>query len=94
MTPETIEHVGTYLSFATARALPLAVVEHCLQSHRALDFGDISPKQRTKNAQALWCGKGGVSSRIPVPNDHLLIHTDLDSGETRLSLASEPVFLD
>jgi hypothetical protein len=87
------EHVGTYLSFATAQAVPLAEVERCLKAHRALDWEPMAPSHRTDNARALWSGEGKVTSWHTVGPDRLIIQTERGSGETHVSLASEPVFL-
>ena len=89
----SLRHIGTYLSFATAKAVPITEVERCLRSHHDLDWGAMDPSCRTKNAQALWSGEGTVTTRFAVVGHELIIQSDRASGETHVRPSDEPVLL-
>ena len=93
MTTEHTHHVGTYLSFATTQAIPLAEVERCLKAHRDLDWEPMDAAHRDANVRALWSGQGTVTRWHTVGPERLIIQTGRESGETHLRLASEPVLL-
>ena len=95
MTPDTEPsgHPGTYISFATAEAVPLADVDRSLKAHFALEWPETTPARLSKNAMALWSGEGTVLTRFIVGTRTLLIETDRGSGETHVRLADEPALL-
>ena len=81
---------ATYLSLATVRTRPLHEIERCLRRHRALvDYAAINPGRCARHPLVVWCTDCEVLSRTTVNGDHLLIHTSIESGETRVVLAHE-----
>ena len=81
---------GTYISLGTVREKPLHLIERCLLRHRALvDYAAVKPERCAKHPLVVRCDAFTVVSRTSLTDDHLLIHTLINSGETRVILPHE-----
>ena len=85
---------ATYISLGTVREKPLHLIERCLLRHRALvDYAAVKPERCAKHPLAVLCTEHEVISRTSLTDDHLLIHTFIKSGLTRVVLPHQEDFL-